>query len=735
MDGMTENLVRLEFGFTGLSVILAALILAAWSLFLAVKSVRIIEDGRLRRNIVLLRGLAVLLALFFVLQPSLVRRKVEKKRRALEMLVDASPSMRGPGGGLDKAASYLSAHRAEWKRLAERYDLRLSLFSADTLPDSLGPFAANRTTHFTEVTRLDDALKELSARDPAGIVLFSDGHLGDRYANRFKAGLPLIDREDVLSGTRFYPVLFPSDSARADIAITGVNADEFAYVKNLFTVRVRFRAAGLGAMAVPVRIKRGRETVAGVTVNTRRGGGEYEAVLEMTPEKAGYFIYTVSVPSYASEGDVSNNRSDFALKVIRDRIRVLQVCGRPSWDTRFLRQALKNDPAVDLIAFYILRTMSDYVNAATDELSLIEFPYQQLFERELHTFDLVIFQNFSYRTFFPPEYLSNVRKFVEQGGAFLMVGGDLSFSEGGYQGGPLEAVLPYRLVQAQAKNLQAGCRVDFTQNGLNHPVTSEAGEIREFAFEGYNRLGAEQAAAMTLMATRQGDPFFGIREVGKGRSAAIAGDGLWMMNFVNVGLGKGNRAYQELVRRTVRWLVKDPAVGSLSFSGMRQTYPSGAPITFSLKAANPGKGREIQVRIINASDVTVDRKRAVLKGAAALPMEFKNPGEGTYVVMAEVFRGAMVEDYATESFSVSLRGEYGEGSNTALLERLAEESGGRIIRSDAANPAGRIDAPALSVIRVIERKVFPIWNGLIGLLCVVLLFSLEWFIRKRNGLP
>ena len=39
------------------------------------------------------------------------------------------------------------------------------------------------------------------------------------------------------------------------------------------------------------------------------------------------------------------------LEIVRDKIRVLHVVGRPSWDERFLRQHLKSDPNVDLIAF------------------------------------------------------------------------------------------------------------------------------------------------------------------------------------------------------------------------------------------------------------------------------------------------------------------------------------------------------------------------------------------------
>jgi len=65
------------------------------------------------------------------------------------------------------------------------------------------------------------------------------------------------------------------------------------------------------------------------------------------------------VPQFASEAIVSNNEQSFVLQVICDKICVLQVAGRPSWDERFLRQHRKENPNTNLILFFILRTPND----------------------------------------------------------------------------------------------------------------------------------------------------------------------------------------------------------------------------------------------------------------------------------------------------------------------------------------------------------------------------------------
>ncbi len=132
--------------------------------------------------------------------------------------------------------------------------------------------------------------------------------------------------------------------------------------------------------------------------------------------------------------------------MIRDRVRVLHVCGRPSWDQRFLRSMLRLDPNVDLVSFFILRTETDDQPWNREEMSLIPFPDREIFDEQLKSFDLLIFQNFNSAPSYKVEpYLPGLRDYVQSGGALAMVGGDLSFASGGYAQTALREVLPVEL--------------------------------------------------------------------------------------------------------------------------------------------------------------------------------------------------------------------------------------------------------------------------------------------------
>src|SRR5262249_680641 len=131
-------------------------------------------------------------------------------------------------------------------------------------------------------------------------------------------------------------------------------------------------------------------------ITIEEGVTDYKVSFQFTPERVGKYLYEISTPVLDGEAIVENNARAFLLKVIRDKIRVLQVTGRPSWDVRYLRGQLKHNPNVDLVAFFILVTPTDLDLVPTEEKSLIPFPTEELFEEQLRSFDLVVLQNFNY---------------------------------------------------------------------------------------------------------------------------------------------------------------------------------------------------------------------------------------------------------------------------------------------------------------------------------------------------
>ena len=125
---------------------------------------------------------------------------------------------------------------------------------------------------------------------------------------------------------------------------------------------------------------------------------------------------------------------------------------------------------MDLLSFFILRTLDDDVASPTSELSLIPFPTNLLFNDYLNSFDLILFQNFSYKPFIDKGYLANIKNFVETGGAFMMIGGELSFQGGGYAETDIEKILPVQLEDKSQPFVDESFDIQLEQNPPRHPI-------------------------------------------------------------------------------------------------------------------------------------------------------------------------------------------------------------------------------------------------------------------------
>jgi hypothetical protein len=120
--------------------------------------------------------------------------------------------------------------------------------------------------------------------------------------------------------------------------------------------------------------------------------------------------------------------------------------------------------------------------------------------------------------------------------------------------------------------------------------------------------------------------------------------------------------------------------------------------------------------------------------------EGRLPGldEGDYSYEAVVQREGALMGKSTGTFSVGESNvEFVETrANHTLLRQLASRSGGRFYSADNIQSLAR-DTRALPGYRpteVVRSREFAIWNLTWSLALAIVLFSVEWFIRKARGM-
>ncbi len=758
MDGYNDWRIAALSPLPGWAIALLALA-AAGAVVLAWRGLRGETRPRRRAALLALRAASAALALFLLVEPAVELLQTARVRNRFAVLVDASRSMGFPAeaGGESRSAlvaAFLSRHRADLERLSDRVDVEWYAFGGDVAPaDSAEAFKgipprAGRTDLLGALRGVASGAGG-STRKLAGALVLSDGADNAALAD----GLGRDARAEIRALGVPVNAVAVGRGAPRDLAVERVAVDDFAFVRNTVTVEATLRARGFGDEQVAVVLRREGTVVASSTVRLERGKDRYTVPLSFAPDRTGTFVFTIAAPVFPGEAVSENNSRSFVLRVIRDRVRVLLVAGRPSWDERFLRGLLKQDPNVDLVSFFILRSNADDPGPQ-NELSLIPFPVAEIFGEQLRTFDAVLFVNFAYAPYRGLEierYLPNLRDYVRGGGALAMVGGEQSFGDAHYGETALSDVLPVYPIDGTSM-VEGEQRPHLTAEGRRHPVTNLApGEgandaawsaLPPVATVNLTRALAAGAGASVLLevpgALVEGRPapLVAVREVGSGRTLAVATDSSWRWGFLAAESGQGNRAYLRFWNGALRWLVRDPSLAPLQVEPDAPAVEPGAAVGLTVSARTPdwgpAAGRRVSAELVSEDGRSVARAEAVAGSDGTARLELAPPGPGAYKVVARSEGDAAT----TATAAVAVRGAGPEDADAAprpdLLSAIAEATGGGF----SAIPGGglpRLAAADPEVVEVGRRKAITIWDRAWYLGALALSLAAEWVLRRRWG--
>ncbi|MCC6337717.1 MAG: theronine dehydrogenase [Myxococcales bacterium] len=743
-----------------LPAVALVLLVAALALGVGLACWGVRNEASRRRRWVLwtLRVAAGLCALFFLLEPGMRRLQVARVKNRVAVLVDRSASMGFPVSpkGLTRSAAVAQALEAlgpQFDALKDRYAFEVYGFDPELGPvnvDALKsqPPTAGKSDLFAAL-RAVQAGQSAGGRKLSGVILFSDGvdnvDLSAGLSGRPRA---VLEKFGVPVST-----VAVGKGSLTDLAIATVKVDDFAFVRNSVSADVEIHARGFKGQAVQVVLRREGQVVGTQNVTFGEDDDTQPVRFTFTPDQTGRFVYTVSVPVFPDEAVVENNVKSFALKVIRDRVRVLLVAGRPTWDERFLRGLLRQDANVELISFYILRSSNEASGAQQEsrELSLIPFPKDEIFQKKINTFDLIFVLNFGNED--PQTSLSyfrhDIESYVTNGGALAYLGGDRSFGEARGGLNPLDGVLP--VTTAGSAELEA-FQPRLTADGLRHPITAlgTGGLSTEAVWAGLPKI-----PGMNLVRPRPGAtvlldhpfstvdgknaPLLAIQEVGRGRTLTLATDAAWYWAFPSHAQGAPTRAYERFWSNAIRWLVRDPDLTALSVAADPPSVEPGRPVAVVVGARTqdyqPAPGASISIELLSAEDGRVVGQATALAGPdGTARLELPAPPPGAYKVIGRATKDGKTLGESTDAVAVRAVGpELSDARvNGALLSEIAKATGGAFFDTPSFSLS---DVPLLEppLVEVGRSRDQPLWDRWYWLTLLVLVVGAEWAVRRRFG--
>jgi uncharacterized membrane protein len=447
----------------------------------------------------------------------------------------------------------------------------------------------------------------------------------------------------------------------------------------------------------------------------------------------------VEVAIRSPEGDAipENDTRYLTFSVAKERIRLLHLAGRPTYDVRALRTWLKSDEAVDVVAFFILRGDTDDPGAGERELSLIRFPVDELFTEHLPSFDAIILQDIDAIRYKLSQYLVRLEGYVKKGGGLIMVGGPASFAGGNYAGTPLDAILPVEQPR-QGPPSDAGEFVpSFTQAGLSAPVTQKLrsllnGELPPLS--GANMLGVPRARSVvlwehpTLSVGGRGMPVLALGEAGDGRSIALGVDSTHRLAYGELAATVSGRAYGALWDGLLGWLMRDPRYEAARVEVVGECI-EGRPTLFRVFRL-PGMSGVVELKL---QPLTPGNKKPIVQRvedehSASVELRVDGLTQGGYA--AEVSIGAAPatrHDFGCEKAG---RAWADTRPDPERLRLIADARGGQSVAADGISS---LPSAALTYV-IAERHAKPLLPAWAWTLIASVGLGAHWLVRRQAGL-
>ncbi len=743
--------------------------------------------------LIAMRICAASILLCCLLAPVVIEKRDITPPTHLSILVDTSRSMQlidAPAdetqvSRLDQVNSLLFNAEGQFlQSLRDRFEIHLYPFDTGLHQNRVVPedFDSETVTRFEPngtLTNISASIRAVASawkgQQTAGILLITDGgHNSGEF--------PLDDMTAL--EVPIYTVGVGSVEPPKDIQIQRIDATPIAYTDHESVIRVTVLQTGYTGKTTQLSLRElnGNTVVDAATltfepqqrttsVNTTT---KQEVELKFTPQVEGSFQYTIELPVLDNELTDANNQKTFSMKVVKAKLNVFYLEGRPRWEYTFLKRALERDPDIQATCAILLRNKSKRLPPTGSLLSRLDGYYPQTTPAsetaqfpetltELSKYDVLILGDLG------EEHLTTAQQraivdFVEvQGKSVIFLPSRRMLGINGIRNTELAELLPVNIPENGCRRHDTESGIQLTRSGEFHPMmqlvdTSVLGASSATIWRNMPALSRTfsgfrlRGGATILMETGEGRPILMFQRIGLGKSLLIAAEGLWNWDF-GANTFKDTR-YHDLYSRfwaqALRWMATDTDDEKLHLTTDATTYSIGdtATVTASLYSevyrttqadatvqfeVVPPEGTPFQLQIRSISE-SVDESSPSTDTSNLYTTQFTLLQNRTYRIRATAKSGSQIlgEDQVDIFVHPQLAELETPQLNEDLLKRLASETGGTYFSIADAESVPKNIADVQNPVFVDAER--DLWTHPLILLTVVGLLGTEWFLRKRIGL-
>jgi uncharacterized membrane protein len=750
---------RGQFAFLGAGpkwmlalLIVAAALVLAWLIRSRLREAAPVMRGWRAWVIWSLQTLLAAILLLLLWQPAITIAELKPQQNIIAVLVDDSRSMAiSEDGSTRQAKAVQSLQNGVLASLNRAFQTRL--YRVDAVPariDSLNNLAPSAPS-----TRIGDSLKQLSEETsdlPIGaVVLLSDG---DDNSGGISA--------DAISALRarhipVHTVGFGHEHASHDVELDDAVIAPRALADSRLAARITLHQRGYAGSKINLTVRDvstpQAKLLASRAITFGPDGNLQTETLMFDIGGAGAKTLQIAAAPLAGEENTANNILTRVVNVGAEPRRILYIEGEPRWEYKFIRQAEEDDRMVQIVSMVRTSENKIYRQGISDPKELAAgFPSRG---EDLFAYQGLIIGSVE-AAYFTPGQQELIHQFVDRrGGGLLLLGGQYSLADGGWNATNLTDLFPTTLPtqagtfhrEVDPKNGVTHTTATLARAGADSIITRLVDDtaanaekwkklpyLMDYEDPGVAKPGAE---VLANMITPEGKtlPLLITENFGRGRTAIMATGGSWRWQMSSP---LGDTAHDLFWQQLLRWLVSDTP-GHVAASVPSQMLLDNGAINITADVRdqqyNPARDAKVEAHILGPSGVSaLVEMSPVPDNPGQFQAAWSAPKPGAYLteVTAQRADKELGRDVLTFQRMDGVAENFHTEQNRDLLERLATQTGGQYWKpADLGKLAGSIP---FSEAGVTVRETKDLWDLPLVFLVLLLLRFSEWWLRRKWGI-
>lgn len=672
----------------------------------------------------ILRTFAVFIAFLLISEPILTFILKSKQPPAVAFLFDNSKSVgiKDRLGDRGRTVKDIADKISKFEIQGEK---KFFTFAGDVEEKkNLTPDSLTFSGGLTDISKALGKIYEISARENIkSIVLVSDGV--------YNSGENPIYFSEKLN-IPVFTIGIGDSSVQKDLKIVDVLTNEVTYAGNETPVLVRVESAGFSEGKADLYLYDEGKEVSREKVDLKAGVNEYTVNFKFIPQEEGMRKLTVKVQQLPGEITYENNQKSIYVKVLKGKHKILLVSGAPSPDLAFVKRVLVENKNYEVVSYtekkgreFIEGNFDAKIAETSDAIFLIGYPVK--------TSDAEIINKLK-------SAIASRNKPI-----FFLMSRNIDFVK-------LRAfadILPFKFSNVSGD--EDIVSLSITEDGRNHSVTDLKDKnyiwnILPPIFKLRGIFGTVPGSIVLAKSKYQNvetdEPLIIASHLGNRKTVAVLCYGIWRWKLLTAPNKEFEGFFENFINNVARWLIAPVEEEFIKFKIAKNFYSEDEAVEFSAQVYSedysPISDADIRVKILNQAS-----------GEIANEFNLEQVGFGLYSGSIKLSKGdyryeAVVSRRGKELKNFSGRFTVGESEveflntrmDAKLLREISQKTGGEFLTPDKIDDLPKIisSLPDFKPALVERKKEYVLWSRFEPLLIVIILLSMEWFLRKRYGL-